>query len=110
LPQSTLDRVIESSGACPDLLKIDIQGGELDALQGCERHLPNIELLLLETWLSRAYDGRNPLLLDIMNYLAPRGFYPCELSDVYRDGDGNLISQDVFFVNRTSLLTRGYHF
>lgn len=108
--QTTLDAVIDSYGAVPEFVKMDIQGGELAALEGMERHLPGVELLLLETWLSRAYGGINPLLLDLMNHLAPRGFFPVELADSYRDDSGNLIAQDVFFVNRTSRLAHGYYF
>lgn len=110
LPQTTLDAVITRCGDVPAFVKMDIQGGELDALKGLERHLGQVELLLLETWLSRAYGGINPLLLDVMNYLAPQGFFPIDLADSYRDERGNLISQDVFFVNRASPLAKGYSF
>lgn len=108
--QTTLDEVIDSCGAVPEFVKMDIQGGELAAIEGMERHLHGVHLLLLETWLSRSYGGINPLLLDLMNHLAPRGFFPIELADAYRDDHGNLIAQDVFFVNRTSPLALGYYF
>jgi FkbM family methyltransferase len=110
LPQTTLDTVIDTCGEVPALVKMDIQGGELDALEGLQRHLDKVELLLLETWLSRSYGGINPLLLDVMNHLAPRGFFPIDLADAYRDERGNLISQDVFFVNRASPLAKDYSF
>lgn len=110
LPQTTLDAVILEHGAVPEFVKMDIQGGELAALEGMERHLGGVELLLLETWLSRAYGGINPLLHDLMNHLAPRGFFPIDLADAYRDDGGNLLAQDVFFVNRSSPLAQGYLF
>lgn len=110
LPRTTLDTVIDRGGNVPEFVKMDIQGCELDALKGMERHLGKVELLLLETWLSRAYGGINPLLLDVMNYLGTRGFFPIDLGEAYRDENGSLIAQDVFFVNRASSLAKGYYF
>lgn len=110
LPQTTLDTVIARCGDVPAFVKMDIQGGELDALKGLQRHLGEVELLLLETWLSRSYGGINPLLLEVMNHLAPQGFFPIDLAGAYRDERGNLLSQDVFFVNRASPLAKGYLF
>lgn len=94
----------------PDLIKADIQGGEMDVLKGCEENLPDVQLLLLETWLSRGYGNETPLIHEIVNYLLPYGFYLFDIGDGFRNSTGNLISQDFFFINKTSELAKDYRF
>lgn len=111
LPKVSLDKVIEEYDLPkPDLIKADTQGGELDMLKGCEKHLPDVQLLLLETWLSKGYGQSTPLIHEIMGYLLPFGFYLFDLGGCYRDGNNNLISQDFFFVNKNSELAKQYIF
>ena len=89
---------------------MDIQGGELEALKGCEKYLQHVDLLLLETWLSRGYGKKTPLLHEIINHLLPRGFYLFDFAGEYRNAQGRLFAPDVFFVNRNSQLVRDYRF
>jgi FkbM family methyltransferase len=59
--------------ARPILLKLDVQGGELDVLKGAEDILPLIDTIYCEVSLVRLYE-RQPLAGEIVNYLAGHGF------------------------------------
>ena len=101
-PLTKLDSVIESGVAIPQFVKMDIQGAELDALRGFEKNLKEVDLLLLETWLSRGYGSNTPLIHELIDFLLPHGFYMFDLGGCYRNASDSLISQDFFFVNKNS--------
>ena len=99
-----LDALVASNAlALPDVIKMDIQGGELEALIGAQdRCLPHAQLLALELWLTRGYGGKTPLLVEIFEFLRREDFYPFEFGDEYRDPEGLLVSKDVWFIRRKS--------
>ena len=104
VPITTLDELVRAHGLPrPNLLKIDAQGSEFSILHGAEGILDSIDVLLLETWLWRAYEGKTPLLLEIASWLAGRGFFLWDLADPYRDSADVLASVDCFFVNAQSM-------
>lgn len=111
-PQLTLDSMIDQGVAVPQLVKMDIQGGELEALRGFENNLSQVDLLLLETWFSRAYGPTTPLIHELIEFLVPYGFCMFELGTCYRNEAGSLISQDFFFVNKntSSDITNDFYF
>lgn len=110
VPMVTLDSIIGAMPQAPNMLKVDIQGGELNVLKGCVSHLCKIDLLLLETWLSRGYGENTPLISELINFLAPFGFHMFEVGDSWRNHNGSLISQDFFFVNERSILAHDFKF
>jgi FkbM family methyltransferase len=87
--QNKIDRI--------DILKLDIQGGELGALRGAEQLLKEsrIGLIYSETYFVEQYEAQ-PLFHDISSYLHTFGFY---LQDIYSPiyGNGNLAWADVIF-------------
>jgi FkbM family methyltransferase len=96
----TIDAIVARGDApVPQLIKMDTQGGELQALQGAVETLRHVDLLLLETWLVRSYGPETPLLPELANWLARHDFFMLDLGDCYRDPNGTLTAQDVFFVN-----------
>lgn len=110
VPMRSIDSVIASGEApAPDLVKADVQGGELEVLRGARRTLPQVQFLLLETWLTRGYGGRTPLLVELMHFLAPFGFVPYEFGGVFRDVRGYAAAVDVWFIN-TRLARRPQHY
>lgn len=110
VPVVSIDSVVESGVPCPDLVKMDIQGGELDALKGMEKCLPNVQMLMLETWLSRGYGKDTPLFHELIEFLLKFDFHVVELGDCYRDETGSLISQDFIFANASAPFISNFSF
>lgn len=65
----TLDNLLETH-ACIDFLKVDVQGAELEALQGAEETLKKTSKLVVET---HGF-GRNALYAQVARVLRKRGF------------------------------------
>ena len=57
----------------PILLKLDVQGGELDVLEGAEDILSSIDMIYCEVSFVSSYQ-RQPLATEITCYLARHGF------------------------------------
>ena len=103
----TIDYVIQEFRlAVAQVLKIDMQGSELSILQGSRKALPQMELLLLECWLTRAYGPSTPLLTEVAEWLRDVGFYLYDLGSPWRDVDGTLVAQDCVFLNGRSKVSR----
>tara|TARA_R110000850_G_scaffold60524_1_gene138828 strand:+ start:3882 stop:5600 length:1719 start_codon:yes stop_codon:yes gene_type:complete len=89
----------------PDLIKMDIQGGELDVLKGSEELLKSCSVLFIETWLSRGYGPATPLLSELIRWLESRNFSLFDFGGQYRmDPPSVLVSQDVVFIRNDSEL------
>lgn len=56
-----------------DVMNIDTQGTELEALQGAKDKLEKCTVLFLESCTARTYH-KQPLIYDILNFLQPYGF------------------------------------
>ena len=79
VPQVRIDDVVKEHG-CPGpyLIKIDIQGAELDALDGATEILGDTEVIVLEVSLFE-FMKRAPQLDDVIAYMKARGFVTCDL-------------------------------
>jgi FkbM family methyltransferase len=94
---TTLDETIGTTKINEGLLKLDVQGAELDILKGAKRTLESIEAVYLECSLVN-YNLGAPLIEDVISYMRKQGFTP------YRIGGyhywGNQLSQiDLLFVD-----------
>jgi FkbM family methyltransferase len=81
----------------PQILKLDVQGGEIAVLQGTGSLLGNVQLIQIETWLHRSYGEETPLLHEIVDYLSPIGFRLVEFGDAYYNELHQLCGLDAFF-------------
>jgi len=83
-----------------DILKMDIQGGELDALKGAAKLLreKKIGLIYAEAFFIPQY-AQQPLIQDLMVYLDSVGY---QLQDIYNPfyGKGSLAWCDAIFLPR----------
>lgn len=82
----------------PDILKLDLQGYELEALKGCEKILPGIKAITTEIEFVPLYNGQ-PLFGDIDVFLRSKGFYLLNLYELYTHKDGQLTAGDAVYLN-----------
>ena len=96
----TLDQVVAEIHPkfVPDLVKLDIQGFELEALSGAETLFGRTELFILEASLFAFMPGQ-PVVREVITFMSARGY---ELYDVAgfcrRPRDGALGQMDLAFV------------
>lgn len=91
--QRRLDEVMSSP---PDVIKLDLQGYEREALEGASGFLQSVELVLLETSLCELYDGQ-PSFSEINRFMKKKDFELFNIYDRYVDGDGKLVEFDVIY-------------
>lgn len=83
---TTLDAWAHSTQSGPiDVLKVDVQGAELDVLRGAELSLPTVRGLELEVEFQALYVGQ-PLFGDVDRFLRERGFILWRLRDIAHCG------------------------
>lgn len=99
------DYVAQNRITAVDFLKMDIQGGELDALRGSRTLLPNVKFLFLETWLVSSYGQKTPHMFEIFDFLRRYGIFPLDIFGGHRNRFGFLSHVDVVYynTNRTKL-------
>lgn len=94
---TTLDEALDASTlARPLLLKLDLQGYELEALRGGPNVLEQADAVLLETPFRVSYDGE-PLFREILAFMEDAGFVFLRPLDVWDDGH-EIRQMDALFV------------
>jgi FkbM family methyltransferase len=108
VPAVTLDSL--ASGAGPVLLKIDVQGAELEALKGGVETLKRAELVVLETSFFRFF-GQGPLFSEVVAFMEGQGFALYDLFGLaHRPLDGALAQADAVFAKAGGPLRRHHHY
>jgi FkbM family methyltransferase len=101
---TTIDTIVEETGKQPDLLKLDLQGGEHKALLGAGKTLGRAELCIVEFGCLQAYVARTTPR-DLMDLMYDHGFCLYDIVDlIYRPYDGALAGGDFFFIKRDGRL------
>lgn len=80
----------------PCLLKIDVQGGELDVLRGAGESLSQVDEILVEASFVELYEGQ-PLTTELICYLRDRGFRLADVHGLVRGKGGNALQGDFLF-------------
>ena len=103
----TVDAVVhEAEASGPFLLKLDVQGAELDALKGAEQILEECEFVVLEVSFFKFFED-GPECADVIDYMKQRGFVPYDIVGLqYRPLDGALSQADIAFVKEHGLFRR----
>lgn len=82
------------------LLKVDVQGFELNVLKGAENFLKNTTVLQLELSFVELYEGQ-PLIEEMTTFVKALGFELHALIPVFIDeSSGCLLQVDGFFINK----------
>lgn len=84
----------------PGLLKIDVQGFELQALIGCERLLPAFDAIYVECSYRELYVDQ-PLAPEVVAWLAERDFDLIGSENLVTDSAGLAVQADLLFERRT---------
>lgn len=81
-----------------DLLKLDLQGYELEALKGCGDLLDRVKVITTEVEFVALYDGQ-PLFGDVDLFLRKNGYRLLNLYELYTHPDGQLTAGDAVYLN-----------
>jgi FkbM family methyltransferase len=105
LPMRRLDDIAaECPCAGPCLLKLDVQGFELDVLRGASATLRDSEVVILEVSLLPYNEGA-PLFGEVVTFMAEAGFVVYDFCGQHRrQSDHTLFQTDVVFVRADSPL------
>lgn len=104
-PVTTLDALVSKLGLPdPDLIKLDLQGFELECLKGASRCLGHAEAVLLEVSFIELQAGM-PLIGEVVPFMAARGFRVYDVTALWhRPLDGAMAQGDFLFVSERSKL------
>jgi FkbM family methyltransferase len=108
----TLDQVVsgDSRLKSPLLLKLDVQGAELEVLRGANETLARCEIVQLEIALLNYNDGA-PTAPEVISFMDARGFAIFDVVGFVRPNGTDLVQVDLLFAKKTSALRRDYfHF
>ena len=95
VPVTTLDRLAERFGM-PDLVKLDVEGFEIEALKGAGTLLGRTELFVIEVSLYR-FSGR-PMVHEVVPFMAERGYFVYDVAGfIRRPFDGAIGMMDLCF-------------
>jgi FkbM family methyltransferase len=103
-PMRTIDQFVQEQSAPPDLLKLDVQGYEMEVLKGAEKTLPQIQVILAELNFLDIHRGV-PLVSEVIEWLNGRDWVPYDICGLTRRPlDLALWQADFLFVPRHSPL------
>ncbi len=100
VPQVRLDTELDTAGVTGtiDILKLDLQGYEVQALRGAAAALARIKLILTEVQFTALYDGA-ATIGDLDLLMRSAGFELLNLYDLYTQPGGRLSSGDAIYFN-----------
>jgi hypothetical protein len=82
----------------PALLKLDVQGFELEALRGCEDLLGRFSQVYVECSFVELYSGQ-ALAHEVIDWLGERGFVLKGVHNMGYDRNGRAVQGDFLFSN-----------
>ncbi len=97
VPVGRLDTLLADGPLAPPvLLKLDLQGFELEALKGATETLRRTHYALLETAFKPMYRGE-PLFDEVYAFMHAAGFRFLRPVDVLQDAGGEIVQMDALF-------------
>lgn len=105
LPMIKLDNyAIQHNLPQPDLIKLDVQGAELDVLKGADNILKQTKYIMMEVSL-HCWNKNAPMIEDSILFMKERGFQLVDIVDTHFIAN-YLFQIDVLFVHETTGLRR----
>ena len=102
LPMTTLDRLVQDRKEGPCIfIKLDIQGAELDVLDGAPQVLAGTEFVFMEVAVLE-YNKGAPLFAETVERMAQKGFVVFDVFEQHRLFGNILFQIDVLFVREGS--------
>jgi len=96
----TLDElIVDDTIPEPSLLKVDVQGFELETLKGCLKFLPQFSYIYVEASFVELYQGQ-ALAHEIITFLDENDFKLTGVYNIFNDSQGKAIQADFFFTNQ----------
>jgi len=90
-------------------LKLDVQGAEIDVLDGATNILDNTNFILLEASVLN-YNKDAPLVGDIFKFLREKGFILFDICEQKRTQENLLMQVDLLFTKKKSPIRDKYNF
>jgi len=91
------------------LLKVDVQGYELEVLEGAKEFLNNIDVIILEVSLFKFYPNW-PEFYEVIDYMKKRSFVVFDIvGGINRPLDHSLAQKDIVFVKENGLLRTSHN-
>jgi len=86
-----------------NIIKLDIQGSEIDVLKGLGKNIYFFEIIILETSV-KEYNKGAPLFIDVINYMDKKNYSLYDICDLKRLGFKRsfLIQLDAVFIRKNS--------
>lgn len=94
------DFVSEDEIVPPAMLKLDVQGYEFQALQGCADLLNRFDCIYVECSFMELYAGQK-LADDVIQWMLAKGFSLKNVFNMAYDNTGKRVQADFFFANST---------
>ena len=90
-----------------NIIKLDVQGSEIDILKGLGEKISFFEIIILETSV-KEYNKGSPLFIDVVNYMNKTNYTLYDIFDLKRLGNyGSFLVQfDAIFVKKNSSLLK----
>jgi hypothetical protein len=106
IPAVTLDEICKTRQLeGPYLIKVDVDGRELDVLAGATQILQNTELVIVEVNLY--VTARFDKMCAVINFMKDQGFVAYDIVDLgYRPSDSALFQVDMVFVKESGQFTK----
>lgn len=106
----TLDQIVsEQSSKGEFFIKLDVQGAEIDVLEGARETLKRTDFILLEASLLN-YNLGAPLVAGLIAYLDNYDFVLFDICEQRRKNDGVLFQVDLIFSRRDSPIRNRVNF
>ena len=105
IKSSTLENELSSLNitSSNNMIKLDVQGSEIDILKGLGNKINCFEIIILETSV-KEYNKGAPLFVDVINFMNEKNYSLYDVCDLKRLGLNNsfLIQFDAVFIRKNS--------